>query len=159
LIPNTALAAMLITVGIKLAHPKEFIHVFQIGKEQLAITTIALHALLLGWFVVLWFQKGCESWHLQGPELYASSDSHFSIGFFFDGKTVVYGSMTVILTFLVLIFSRFYIHREKGFKRFFNNILFFYTGLCFILFAGNLETIFIGWEIIGVSSFFLIAFY
>lgn len=37
LIPNAALAAMLITVGIKLAHPKEFIHTFQIGKEQLAI--------------------------------------------------------------------------------------------------------------------------
>lgn len=42
MIPNTALAAMLITVGIKLAHPKEFIHTFQIGKAQLAIflTTI-----------------------------------------------------------------------------------------------------------------------
>ena len=42
LIPNAALAAMLITVGIKLAHPKEFIHTFQIGKEQLAVflTTI-----------------------------------------------------------------------------------------------------------------------
>jgi len=42
LIPNTALAAMLITVGIKLAHPKEFIHIFQIGKEQLAIFLITI---------------------------------------------------------------------------------------------------------------------
>lgn len=42
LIPNTALAAMLITVGIKLAHPREFIHVFQIGKEQLAIFLITI---------------------------------------------------------------------------------------------------------------------
>ncbi len=42
MIPNTALAAMLITVGIKLAHPKEFAHMFRIGTEQLAIflTTI-----------------------------------------------------------------------------------------------------------------------
>ena len=37
MIPNAALAAMLITVGIKLAHPKEFIHAFKIGPEQLAI--------------------------------------------------------------------------------------------------------------------------
>lgn len=42
LIPNTALAAMLITVGIKLAHPKEFIHIFQIGKEQLAIFLVTI---------------------------------------------------------------------------------------------------------------------
>jgi MFS superfamily sulfate permease-like transporter len=41
-IPNAALAAMLIAVGIKLAHPKEFLHTYQIGAEQLAIfiTTI-----------------------------------------------------------------------------------------------------------------------
>jgi MFS superfamily sulfate permease-like transporter len=42
LIPNCALAAMLISVGIRLAHPKEFIHTYHIGVEQLAIfiTTI-----------------------------------------------------------------------------------------------------------------------
>lgn len=42
MIPNAALAAMLITVGIKLAHPKEFIHTFQIGKEQLAIFLVTI---------------------------------------------------------------------------------------------------------------------
>jgi MFS superfamily sulfate permease-like transporter len=42
LIPNTALAAMLIAVGIKLAHPKEFIHTFKIGKEQLAIFLVTI---------------------------------------------------------------------------------------------------------------------
>jgi MFS superfamily sulfate permease-like transporter len=42
LIPKAALAALLIGVGIKLAHPREFIHMLHIGKEQLAIfvTTI-----------------------------------------------------------------------------------------------------------------------
>ena len=42
LIPNAALAAMLISVGIKLAHPKEFVHMFQIGKEQLAIFLVTI---------------------------------------------------------------------------------------------------------------------
>lgn len=42
LIPNTALAAMLITVGIKLTHPREFINTFKIGKEQLAIFLITI---------------------------------------------------------------------------------------------------------------------
>jgi len=42
MIPNAALAAMLISVGIKLSHPKEFIHTFQIGKEQLAIFLVTI---------------------------------------------------------------------------------------------------------------------
>ncbi|WP_305952133.1 SulP family inorganic anion transporter [Emticicia oligotrophica] len=42
LIPNTALAAMLITVGIKLAHPREFIHTFKIGREQLGIFLVTI---------------------------------------------------------------------------------------------------------------------
>ena len=37
MIPNAALAAMLISVGIRLTHPKEFIKTFIIGKEQLLV--------------------------------------------------------------------------------------------------------------------------
>jgi MFS superfamily sulfate permease-like transporter len=37
LIPKAALSAMLIGVGIKLAHPKEFIHALHIGTEQFIV--------------------------------------------------------------------------------------------------------------------------
>lgn len=42
LIPNAALAALLIGVGIRLAHPKEFIHTLHIGAEQLLIFVITI---------------------------------------------------------------------------------------------------------------------
>lgn len=42
LIPNAALAAMLISVGIRLAHPKEFLHTLKIGKEQLLIFVVTI---------------------------------------------------------------------------------------------------------------------
>lgn len=42
LIPNAALAAMLISVGIKLAHPKEFMRTFEKGKEQLLIFMVTI---------------------------------------------------------------------------------------------------------------------
>ena len=55
MIPNTALAAMLITVAFKLAHPMELVHIFKIGKEQLGIFLVTIfftlfEDLLLGIF-------------------------------------------------------------------------------------------------------------
>lgn len=47
MIPNAALAAMLISVGIKLAHPREFIHMLNIGKEQLFIFSVTIIVTLL----------------------------------------------------------------------------------------------------------------
>src|SRR5215831_4708218 len=79
-----------------------------------------------------------------------TSNFEFFINFGFDKITGVYLFVGSILTFLVTMYSRYYLHREPGYKRFFNTIQFFYLGYNIIIFAGNLETMFIGWEIIGI---------
>lgn len=56
MIPLAALAAMLVYTGFRLAHPREFLHVYKIGREQLVVfvgTIVAVLAtdLLVGIFI------------------------------------------------------------------------------------------------------------
>ncbi|MBS1487641.1 MAG: hypothetical protein JST43_08625 [Bacteroidetes bacterium] len=91
--------------------------------------------------------------------IFEAQGFEFFLSFGFDKITAVYLFVGSILTFLVTVYSRYYLHREPGYKRFFNTIQFFYLGYNIVIFASNLETMFIGWEIIGISSFLLVAFY
>jgi NADH:ubiquinone oxidoreductase subunit 5 (subunit L)/multisubunit Na+/H+ antiporter MnhA subunit len=110
-------------------------------------------------FLIIWIIKGAEVLNLKEFALYESSDYVFLIDFFFDEITAVYLFVGAALTFLITIYSKYYLHREIGYKAFFNTILLLYLGYNWTIFSGNFETLFIGWEILGLSSFLLIAFY
>ncbi len=110
-------------------------------------------------FSVWWILNGLEpvSYHL--ATLYKTENFVFAIQLYYDEITAVFSIVGALLFFLVATFSKYYMHRDQGYKRFFNTILLFATGYNFIILSGNFETLFIGWEIKGVCSFILIAFY
>ena len=126
---------------------------------SVTIGSLLLHLAALSGLTVYWLIQKTPVLFQKGPVLYQTRNSEFSIDFYFDRTTAVYALSAGLLTLLVSVFSRYYMHREKGFKRFYNNVLFFYSGLNVVILAGNFETLFIGWEILGITSFFLISFY
>lgn len=132
-------------------------------KEQLisnlAFGTILLQMLLFLAFVSLWVSHGMPLVNLKELVLFDEPGYVFFVDFYFDRVSAVYFFVGVIITGLITLYSRYYMHRESGYKRFFNTVLFFYLGYTFVVIAGNLETLFIGWEILGIASFLLIAFY
>lgn len=125
----------------------------------LAFGTLGIQLSTATVFVAYWLFIGTPTIQLADIILFKNEEYVFQIDFLFDRITAVYLMMGAILTFLVTVYSRYYLHRESGYKRFYNTTLFFYLGYSLTTLSGNLETLFTGWEILGISSFLLISFY
>jgi NADH:ubiquinone oxidoreductase subunit 5 (subunit L)/multisubunit Na+/H+ antiporter MnhA subunit len=110
-------------------------------------------------FAVCWGINGFAPISYKLATLYQTEHFMFAIQFYYDEITAVFSLVGSVLFFLVATFSKYYMHRDEGYKRFFSIILLFAAGYNFIIFSGNFETLFIGWEIKGLCSFLLIAFY
>lgn len=124
-----------------------------------AFGTVFIQFLALIVFILFWILDGANHLNLNEVTLLKTDHYEFFIDFYFDKISAVYLFIGALLTSMITTYSRYYLHREKGYKRFFNTVLFFFFGYNLAILSGNFETLFIGWEIIGISSFLLIAFY
>jgi NADH-quinone oxidoreductase subunit L len=132
-------------------------------KERLmagiAFSTMAVQFIISLTFTCLWIYQHGLTLYTKQLTIYQSEEAEFFVDFCFDKIAAVYLMVGASLSFLITAYSRTYLHREKGYKRFFNTILFFYLGYNILVLSGNLATFFIGWEVVGISSFLLIGFY
>lgn len=124
-----------------------------------AFGTVFLQLVGLVAFIIFWIIDGAKDLNLLELSILKTAHYEFFIDFYFDQISAVYLFIGALLTSMITTYSRYYLHREKGYKRFFNTVLFFFFGYNLAILSGNFETLFIGWEIIGISSFLLIAFY
>jgi len=126
---------------------------------SVAVTAISVELLAFLSLAYLWLSAGASAVATSLGTLYASSQYSFSLDFYFDRLSAVFLAMATVMTMLVFIFSKYYMHREPGFKRFYYTLSLFFIGLSLIILAGNFEVLLLGWEFIGISSVLLIAFY
>ncbi len=125
----------------------------------IAIFTSAIHLGGILTFFVIWIMNASPILDAKHLIFFKSGNIEIFIDFYFDKVTAFFCMTGSLIAFLVTIFSRYYMHRDAGFKRFFVTILLFFLGYNIVIFSGNLETLFVGWEILGICSFLLIAFY
>jgi NADH-quinone oxidoreductase subunit L len=84
---------------------------------------------------------------------------HFTIKFVFDRLSVPFVILSFVLTGTIGAFASRYMHRERGFNRFFMLYTIFVLGMVVASLAGTIETLFAGWEMVGLSSALLVGFY
>jgi len=88
-----------------------------------------------------------------------SEHFHFHVKFIFDRLSVPFVILTFVLCGTIGAFTSRYLHRDKGFNRFCVFLAFFTLGMVISSVAGTIELLFLGWELVGLSSALLVAFF
>src|SRR6266851_1580660 len=83
----------------------------------------------------------------------------YLIAFHLDYLTIVMLVVVTTVTLLVQYYSQGYMERSAGYARFFAYLSLFAFSMLMIVFAANFLVIFIGWELVGLSSYLLIGFW
>jgi NAD(P)H-quinone oxidoreductase subunit 5 len=89
----------------------------------------------------------------------AVPDYHFAVTLVFDRLSVPFVILSFVLCGTIGAFASRYLHREHGFNRFFLLYAVFLAGMVVAAVAGTIETLFAGWELVGLSSALLVAYF
>ena len=109
--------------------------------------------------LILWASAGFPNHEYEWFTLYATGEYRFPVLFYLDRVGAVYLFCVWAIFSIIVKYCRVYLHREAGYKRFFLTIFGFVFGLNMVILSGSIDMLFAGWEIVGIASFLLIAFY
>jgi NADH-quinone oxidoreductase subunit L len=84
---------------------------------------------------------------------------HLDVDLTLDRLSVPFAAFGACLVGLVGAFSSRYLHKEPGFGRFYVLLALLGTGFQMVVLAGRMEIVLFGWELVGMTSALLIAFF
>lgn len=89
----------------------------------------------------------------------ASFLAPYVIAFHVDHLALAMLVVVTSISFLVNLYSVGYMENSAGYARFFSYLSLFTFSMLVIVFAANFLVIFVGWELVGLSSYLLIGFW
>ncbi|MEM6379575.1 MAG: NADH-quinone oxidoreductase subunit L, partial [Bacteroidota bacterium] len=95
-----------------------------------------------------WFQ-------ISGPD----HPIHFTIGLRADKLAILMSCLVSGISSMVLLFSQAYMKKETHLDRYWAYVCLFVVAMQGIVLADSLILIFVGWELVGLASYFLIGFF
>ena len=81
------------------------------------------------------------------------------LGILVDSLSVFMAFVVTSVSFLVHVYSVAYMSKDESYNRFFIYTTFFTFSMLLIVFSDNFLQLFIGWELVGLSSYLLIGFW
>src|SRR6266516_4835839 len=90
---------------------------------------------------------------------YMQEGVNYVISFHLDNLAIVMMVVVTTISLLVQFYSQGYMENSAGYARFFSYLSLFSFSMLDIVFAQNFLVIFVGWELVGLSSYLLIGFW
>jgi NADH:ubiquinone oxidoreductase subunit 5 (subunit L)/multisubunit Na+/H+ antiporter MnhA subunit len=76
-----------------------------------------------------------------------------------DKVSLVFSGVVILVVSQVYVYRRGYIKGDSSRRIFFFSLSLFITRILLLIFAGDIITLFLAWDGLGVSSFLLVAYY
>jgi NADH-quinone oxidoreductase subunit L len=151
IIPALTLAAwaVILLLGKRLPNGGSFVGILAIGAGFVLSLAIAVDT----------FRHGGEpytrsfEWAAFGPDLTVS------LGYTVDGLVAAMLVVVTTVSLLVQIYSVGYMRGEPRYTFYFSSLSLFTFGMLVVVLADNLLALLVGWEIMGLCSYFLIGHY
>jgi NADH-quinone oxidoreductase subunit L len=129
-------------------------HVARMTSTAIVTTVVSL-ALALATYVTARLEP--RTWTAR--EWFTTTGGALQLDLLIDGWGLTFALTAAVICGTVSVFSYRYLHLEKGFVRYFTLYGCFVLGVQLVALAGSIEVLFAGWELLGLSSSLLIAFF
>jgi NADH-quinone oxidoreductase subunit L len=121
-------------------------------------TGIVFAASILALAAIVW-SIGAGSVTIEFGNWFAVAQYEFPLVLMADQLSLPFLGMTVVLSGLIGQFSATYLHRDRGFLRFYLLLHLFAFGSLLAFAAASFDLLIGGWEVVGITSVLLIAFF
>lgn len=141
-----------------------FMLLFVPFRKERSMAYLVFHGTLTAWFLLCLYTVAS----ILNPEVFNTvcrteipvTEAYvLRLSFYVDGLSLTFLHTSFLLSVVIFRYSEYYMHMERGYRRFFYTLLLFQTGFNLAVMSGNMDTLFIGWEMLGIASFMLIGFY
>lgn len=121
--------------------------------------SFALTTLCAVWMFIQMARQGQRALQIHLGDWFSAAQYHFALTFVADQFSLPLITLSCILLGVVATFSQRYMHRDPGYLRFFLLLQLFGFGILLLFAAGSFDLMIGGWELVGLTSVMLIAFF